>query len=225
LGDIETIWDEFSGAGVHVGIYDDGLQTTHPDLDGNYDATRQVTVDGEIIDPLQSTISVWSPHGTAVAGLIAAENNGEGTVGVAWGASLTGVNIFSGIADINGSYPGFLEAVDQSTNFDVINHSWGKFPGFWQDGVSTAQDSALLDLWFDALETGRGGLGTIQVKAAGNNDENSNGDTASSTRATIVVGAYDDDGDASWYSSYGANLLRRIRSHSLRCGDRRSVVR
>ncbi|MEQ1669387.1 MAG: S8 family serine peptidase, partial [Hyphomicrobium sp.] len=207
MGDIQTIWDEYSGAGVHVGVYDDGLQTNHPDLQPNYDPSLQVTVEGQIVDPLQSTITYWSPHGTAVAGLIAAANNEIGTVGVAWGAALTGVNIFSFGADINNNYAGFLEAASQTGNFDVTNHSWGKFPGFWQDGVATAQDQSLLDHWFNALETGRGGLGTINVKAAGNADQNSNGDSSGSTRATIAVGAYDDDGDASYYSSYGANLL------------------
>jgi Ca2+-binding RTX toxin-like protein len=206
LGDIETIWDEYSGAGVHVGIYDDGVQSTHPDLAANYDASLHVTVDGQIIDALEGAMA-GSPHGTAVAGLIAAANNDTGTIGVAWSSSITGVTIFSGLADINYNYPGFLEAIAQSANFDVINHSWGKYPGFWQDGVSNAQDQFLIDRWFDALENGRGGLGTIQVKAAGNADQNSNGDAAGVSRATIVVGAYDDDGDASYYSSYGSNLL------------------
>ena len=207
LGDIQSIWEEYSGAGVHVGIFDDGLQTNHPDLAANVDPSRYVTVEGQVIDALTATIVFGAPHGTAVAGLIGAANNDTGTIGVAWGASLTGVTIFSGPGDINTNYAGFLEAASQSANFDVINHSWGKFPGFWQDGVSIAQDGNLLNLWFDALEHGRGGLGTIQVKAAGNADQNGNGDGASVTRATIVVGAYDDDGDASYYSSYGSHLL------------------
>ena len=206
MGDIETIWDEYSGAGVHVGVYDDGLQTDHPDLAANYDPSREVTVDGQILNPLDS-IAYGAPHGTAVAGLIAAANNGTGVVGVAWGASLTGVNIFSGAGDINNYYAGFLQAASQSSNFDVINHSWGKYPGFWQDVMAVAQDDSLLNYWFEALEIGRNGLGTIQVKAAGNQDQNSNGDGTTTTRATIIVGAYDDDGDASYYSSYGANLL------------------
>ncbi|MDQ8700874.1 S8 family serine peptidase, partial [Hyphomicrobium sp. LHD-15] len=206
MGDIETIWDEYSGADVHVGVYDDGLQTDHPDLAANYDPSREVTVDGQILNPLESTVS-GAPHGTAVAGLIAAANNGTGVVGVAWGASLTGVNIFSGAGDINNYYAGFLQAASQSSNFDVINHSWGKFPGFWQDVMAVAQDDSLLNYWFEALEIGRNGLGTIQVKAAGNQDQNSNGDGTTTSRATIIVGAYDDDGDASYYSSYGANLL------------------
>ncbi len=215
LGDIQKIWEEYNGAGVHVGVYDDGLERTHPDLQANYDPSRQVTITGPdgpvVLDALGPAYEViyglGHPHGTAVAGLIAAANNDQGVVGVAWGASLTGVPIFTGLADINANYAGFLEAVSQSANFDVVNHSWGKFPGFWQDGISQAQDHNLIDLWFDALEHGRGGLGTIQVKAAGNADQNSNGDLSGTTRVTIVVGAYDDDGDASYYSSYGSNLL------------------
>ncbi len=59
----------------------------------------------------------------------------------------------------------------------------------------------------EALEDGRDGLGTIHVKAAGNDNRNANGDGASTSRATIIVGAYDDDGDASYYSNFGSNLL------------------
>ncbi len=127
LGDIETIWEEYSGAGVHVGIYDDGLQYIHPDLDDNYDPSRQVTVGGEVIDPnFYATYYVGFAHGTSVAGLIGAERNEFGTTGVAWGASLTGVVIFYGPADINSDYDGFIEAVDQSENFDVDQPQLGE---------------------------------------------------------------------------------------------------
>lgn len=192
---------------MHVGIYDDGVQRSHPDLSANYDASLHVSVGGEVIDA-EYGASVWfSPHGTSVAGLIAAANNGTGTVGVAYGAWITGVTIFSGPADINNSYEGFIEAIDQSENFDVINHSWGCLAAFFQSGGVPEEDQALLSEWLEALDAGRNGLGTIQVKAAGNDDMNANGDTAGSTRATIVVGAYNDDGDAAYYSNFGANLL------------------
>src|SRR5689334_14865181 len=44
LGDIEKIWEEYTGQGVHVGIYDDGVEYTHPDLDGNYDVGSQLFI-------------------------------------------------------------------------------------------------------------------------------------------------------------------------------------
>lgn len=65
-------------------------------------------------------------HGTAVAGLIAADNDGIGTVGIALGASLTGVNIVdtSSALDINAAVPiGFCDAIAQSDRFDVANTS------------------------------------------------------------------------------------------------------
>jgi subtilisin family serine protease/subtilisin-like proprotein convertase family protein len=203
LGDLDAIWAEYTGAGVSVGVFDDGVQYTHHDLDENYDATRHVIVDGAILDPLPLTAN--DSHGTAVAGLIAAENDGVGTVGVAYASSLTGVNIFSGPADINNNFDGFLQAADQSENFDVINHSWGAFPTFSLDYIYG--DDLIAAEWFEALADGRGGLGTIQVKAAGNDNWNCNGEFLAASRCTITVGAYDDTGDASWYSNFGANLL------------------
>ena len=81
FGDIETIWNEFTGSGVNVGVYDDGVQYAHHDLDGNYDASLHVVDDlGNTVDPYPNLTSNDS-HGTAVAGLIAAEANGTGTVG------------------------------------------------------------------------------------------------------------------------------------------------
>ena len=30
IGNIETIWDEYSGAGIHVGVYDTGIDPPMP---------------------------------------------------------------------------------------------------------------------------------------------------------------------------------------------------
>ncbi|MGV6802321.1 MAG: S8 family serine peptidase [bacterium] len=203
LGDIESIWNDFTGTGVKVGVYDDGLQYTHEDLDDNYDSSLQVSVSGSIIDPIPSSSD---PHGTSVSGLIAAEQgNGLGGVGVAFDASLTGINIFSGPADVNNQVAGFLEAIDQVENFDVVNHSWGSTPSFDPSGL--AFDQALIAEYSEGLANGRGGLGTIQLQAAGNDDLNANGDYTNVARETITVGAHDDDGDVSWYSNHGASVL------------------
>ncbi len=101
----------------------------------------------------------------------------------------------------------FLAAVDQTENFDIVNHSWGKLPFFWQHPQVWDQDTALIAEWMEAVEDGREGLGTVIVKAAGNDNRNANGDLGATSRASIIVGAYDDDGDASYYSSFGSNLL------------------
>ncbi|TFF22003.1 hypothetical protein E3C22_15250 [Jiella endophytica] len=198
LGDIETIWDEYNGNGVTVGVYDSGIEYTHADLDGNYDPSLHLTIDGSVHDPMP----VSEPHGTSVAGLIASEADGTGSVGVAFGATLAGVNLRTLFAAGGSDY--YQEAFDQLDHFDVTNLSWGW--GYNFQNSTYDQDRAAA---FDAsLSTGRDGLGTINLKAAGNDNANANGETViNATRATISVGAYDDTGDASYYSNYGANLL------------------
>jgi len=68
---------------VTVGVIDTGVDASHPDLDGNIDASRSVscTSGAPTGDP-----AAWnddSGHGTNVAGVIAAEANGRGIVGIA----------------------------------------------------------------------------------------------------------------------------------------------
>ena len=52
MGNIQKIWDEFSGAGVNVGVYDSGIDYNHPDLNYNYNSSLHVLDDlGNILDP------------------------------------------------------------------------------------------------------------------------------------------------------------------------------
>jgi VCBS repeat-containing protein len=211
IGDLQTIWQEYSGAGVSIGIYDNGIEYTHPDLAANYDASKHVIVDGQVLDPAPSGI-VSANHGTAVAGVIAAVDNDIGGVGIAFGASITGVNIFGGPADINGAdVSGFAQAVDQAWTFDIINNSWGTTPNF--NNETNAAMLAAFAGFEKAVQDGRGGLGTIIVKAAGNDWDSSQGDFLNASRYTITVAAHDQDGDASWYTNRGANWRRRDSHH------------
>jgi subtilisin-like proprotein convertase family protein len=204
---------------VHVGVYDDGVQYTHPDLSDNYDPSRHVSYDGDVQDGGPSAIGP-AGHGTAVAGLIAAEANGKGGVGVAWGAELTGVNVTDWFTsdgswnplDFNNLDPvGFYAAVKQSAKFDVVNNSWG--PAGWDydpdqnPNIAGSFTAQTLAGWESAAATGRGGLGTVIVKGAGNADVNCNGDGLDASRFTVSVGALRDNGVTAFYSNYGANLL------------------
>jgi subtilisin family serine protease len=68
---------------VVVGVIDTGIDATHPDLDGNIDSANSVSCVGGVPDQTPSAWDDDSGHGTHVAGLIAAESNGIGIVGVA----------------------------------------------------------------------------------------------------------------------------------------------
>jgi subtilisin family serine protease len=68
---------------VTVGVIDTGIDATHPNLDGNIDAANSVSCVGGVPNQTPSAWDDDSGHGTHVAGIIAAESNGIGIVGVA----------------------------------------------------------------------------------------------------------------------------------------------
>jgi Ca2+-binding RTX toxin-like protein/subtilisin-like proprotein convertase family protein len=197
-----TAWNDYNGAGVRIGIYDDGVQVTHPDLQANYLASLQPIIGGtaHLGTPTQASDN----HGTPVAGLIVASgNNSIGVVGVAYGASF-GTGRFLG-AD-NATSEALLNAMNI---YDVVNHSWGSTRNWFGDGP-------LPGGFQNAVDTGRGGLGTIMVKSAGNERTAGNGEPVgrdandsiyNSGRYNIIVGAINNTGDVAEYSSPSANLL------------------
>ena len=218
IGDIETIWEEYVGAGVQVGVYDDGVDYGHEDLDGNYDSSLQVVDDlGQTVDPFPANyIPAPFPdsdlHGTAVAGIIAAEANGVGGTGVAYGASITGVNIFG--PDVYGyinatSNDEFIAIVLQGVAFDISQNSWGSTPR--QSATSSLAGtgfSADLEAAYAVLSSqGRDGLGTVITQAAGNDGLDANRDGINASRFTISVAATDELGNVASYSNFGAAIL------------------
>lgn len=207
LGDIQTIWSEFSGKGVKVGVFDDGLEYRHPDLGGNYSKALHLKLGNRTFDPAPLTRTGEDPdaHGTAVAGLIAAERNGKDGMGVAWGATLTGVNILTDPA---------LESASSETvlawggKFDVMNNSWGFDPlynGPDERGIESVE--AEIAGFTRAAAEGRGGLGTVIVMAAGNDGANANGDLLTGMFEILTIAAIDRKGLATSYSSHGSSIL------------------
>jgi subtilisin family serine protease len=68
---------------VVVGAIDTGIDATHPNLDGNLDAAKSASCVSGKPDQNPAAWDDDSGHGTHVAGIIAAESNGIGVVGVA----------------------------------------------------------------------------------------------------------------------------------------------
>lgn len=190
---LARIWADYNGIGVNIGIWDDGVEASHWDIAPNYNATLQIPENDGM--PFDQT----SVHATSVAGLIGAAANGRGGVGVAYGASLTSVRIFGGHDDINLQWLNYLATLDHLQDFDVTNHSYGGAPDFIIAGDEAKFDASLI--------TGRGGLGTINLKAAGNSNLDGNGCSVDASRGTITVAATDASGQIKSYSSYGAHVL------------------
>lgn len=79
---------------VLVGVLDSGVDPNHPDLTGALDPAASAGCLSGKADPTQAA---WeptaSPHGTHVAGTIAAADDGRGTTGVAPGVRIASVKV------------------------------------------------------------------------------------------------------------------------------------
>ena len=79
---------------VVVGVLDSGVDPTHPDLQAALDPTLSAgCLTGNPVAATDSWIPTASPHGTHVAGTIAAADDGRGTAGVAPGVRIASVKV------------------------------------------------------------------------------------------------------------------------------------
>ena len=137
-----------TGDGVRVAVLDGGIHSTHVDLDGNLDVacSRSFTTGAFNTD----TGTFW--HGTHVAGIIAAEDNNIGTIGVAPDATIVGVKVLhGGTGSFGGVIGGILYASDPAAfggagcaRADIINMSLGaEFPRAGAGSLVSALNKAV----------------------------------------------------------------------------------
>jgi subtilisin-like proprotein convertase family protein/subtilisin family serine protease len=200
---ILNVWNSYRGAGIKIGIIDDGLQTNHPDLAPNVNTQIDYDWNGNDSDPNPDVTQDY--HGTSCAGVAAGRgNNGLGICGAAPEATLVGMRLIGGPAtDID-------EADALAYLNDAIyvkSNSWG--PN--DDGRTLAGPGPLAAAALaNAAQNGRGGKGTIFLWAAGNGGnalDNSNYDGYANSIYTIAVAAMSDRGAKADYSENGANLV------------------
>ena len=121
--DVAGAWNQgYRGAGTVVAVLDSGVVCDHPDIAQNLlpDSTSFATGEG-----LCYTVAGGFNHGTHVAGIIAAPDNGFGTIGVAPEAKILAVKVLSasGSGDFSWLIEGLVYAADHDA--DVINMSLG----------------------------------------------------------------------------------------------------
>ncbi len=197
------VWDRFTGEGILIGVIDDGLQHSHPDLAPNYNSALDYDFNGDDEDPTPVNLADDS-HGTSCAGVAAARgNNGIGVSGAAPRATLTGFRL---IAEANTDQQEADALLIHNDQIHIKSNSWGFADG---DGYGGGGPLALAALE-EGTRSGRAGKGTIFVFAGGNGldvADNSNMDGYASSPHVIAVGAVNDFGFQSYYSEPGANLL------------------
>ena len=126
--DAPAAWAEgCTGSGVRVAIVDGGLYNAHPDLAANIDTSASRSfVPGQPYN--NDTGTFW--HGTHVAGIVGAIDNGTGVIGIAPNATLIGVKVLhSGSGSFGWVIQGILYAATPAAQggggADIINMSLG----------------------------------------------------------------------------------------------------
>ena len=164
----------YTGAGVTVGIVDSGIFRFHPDLAGRLSPISMNGYDGGASDGIDAF-----GQGTHLAGIISANRNGTGMVGVAYGAQVSALQLTTrGSPTIDMSRIDFIAAGlfdhGRLNGIEFYNNAWGSTQTMPSSG--TALDSVRHFFETDrshTLAAIRRGVdaGSIYVWSAGDNGD------------------------------------------------------
>jgi subtilisin family serine protease len=218
---------------VYVGVIDEGIQYTHPDLDANvwtnpYDPVNGIDDDGNgYVDDIHGwdfdrndnsiydggTRGTLDDHGTHVSGTIGAEGgNGTGVVGVNWNVTLISGKF---LGRRGGTTANAIKAVNYFTDLktrhglDIValSNSWGG-GGFSQGLLDAIVGAANVDILFVAA-AGNGGSDQV----GDNNDvvasypSNYNTTSGAGYDSVIAVAAITSSGGLASFSNYGQTTV------------------
>lgn len=212
-------------ARVYVGVIDEGIQASHPDLSGrvrNPGETANGVDDDKngYIDDVNGwdfagddkrvydggSLGASDDHGTHVAGTIGAKANNGGVVGVNWRVRMISAKF---IAGEGGKLSDAVQAIDYFTdlklnhgvNIVATNNSWGG-GGYSQalsDAIDRANDANILFV----AAAGNGGTDGVD-----DDNEIAASYPASYTNANVIsVAAISRTGGLAGFSNYGATSV------------------
>jgi subtilisin family serine protease len=204
------VWDMgYNGSGVVVGIFDTGVDVTHPDLVGKYRGGDNSWFDPheEYLTP-HDAAGEYTGHGTHVAGIILGGNASGEHIGVAPGVKWIAARAWndegeSATSTVHEIFQWFMDpdgdpATDDAP--DVVNNSWSqeeKFLGVFPQCSRDFQDD--LRAWRAA--------GIIPVFSAGNSGPLFfTGESPANYPETIAVGATNYLDSISFLSSRGPGI-------------------
>lgn len=201
----EEAWKiQVGSRNIKIAILDEGVETTHPDLQEVIEKSFDATDEDSFQEP-----NSWDGHGTACCGLAAAKHKKFGIKGLSGGCAVFAVRLAYSTAPEGEwitSNSIIRRAIDWSweNGADVLSNSWGG--GAPSNAISQAFDRA--------RESGRNGKGCVVVIAAGNEDAKVA--YPGNLKEVLTVSAsneYDEpktkfsqDGEYWWGSCFGAEV-------------------
>ena len=193
IGNIESVWDTYTGAGTKIAIIDDGFDVDHPEYKRSDNSSailpesRHYYINDEetavVFDELSSSpnclaedweavgydddnnlVYGWATHGTATSTTAAAPMGNDGGVGIAPDADILALKIDFSFGAIEEA---IYYAIEQGV--DVINMSLGAYSENFTDGWGDKQtgSSSVRSYLEDACKAAYD-AGVIVVAAAGN---------------------------------------------------------
>ena len=218
--DVSAAWPVATGDGVVIAVVDSGVDFAHPDLAPNRWTNPGETCGNGIDDDANGYVDDcygWDfgyednqpfnpgahPHGTHVAGIIAAAaGNGVGVAGVAPDAVIMDLNVgrttSSGRPSISTSSLARAIRYAADNGADIINLSLGTPPGTPRSAMTTLES---------AIEYA-GERGALVVAAAGNDTTNLDGATAWPASYdfdfVVTVAATAPDETLAFFSNFGS---------------------
>lgn len=201
----DKAWEIHRGSKeVKIAILDEGVETTHPDLDSVIDQFYDATDDDTYQEP-----NAWDGHGTACCGLAVAKHKTFGIKGISAGCSAFAVRMaYSNSPGTNWITSNSIigRAIDWSweNGADVLSNSWG----------GGAPSNAITNAFERARIRGRQGKGCVLVIAAGNEDAIVSYPGNLSEVLTVSASnefdepktKYSKDGEYWWGSCYGPEV-------------------
>ena len=183
--DLPGAWNKTKGEGVKVAVLDTGCDLDHPDLKGNLLPGFNFVKPGK--DPHDD-----NNHGTHVSGIIAAENNDVGMVGVAPHSKIIPVKVLdrNGNGNLVDVAKGIRWSVD-TAKADLICMSLGS-PNPVQEVRKAIQYAH--------------SKGVVCFVAAGNSGLTKNVFYPAEYPETIAIGSIDENMNRSSFSNTGENL-------------------
>ena len=176
---------------VQIGIIDDGFEVHHPNLAGQFVKGRNFNYNRQSINDI-SPDSSGDYHGTACAGIAAANNLNGGIIGIGYKSKI----VIAKLSKSTHLIDSVLQAIEWISDYsDVVSCSWGM----------PASESVHRLLYQLSVKGGRSKKGIQFVFAVGNSGKNTIAFPAN-CHCVLGVGANTSNNEKATYSNTGAGI-------------------